>query len=163
VNCPREPEGTTDDDDGVDIRCPGCGEERLVEYDPVLRCFVCAVCSTRWRLPSTGATVTAGDGRGEEGAPPGRDVSVAGPEPEPTIGGGVDRRAGVARKQRALAIGTPKVDLAAEDSRADPEHGLPGVRLAGRLLGSWRVLRRRLAVGRDRRSRALGGDELRAR
>lgn len=36
-------------------RCPGCGEERLVEWDATLRRFVCAVCSRTW--PGPPATV----------------------------------------------------------------------------------------------------------
>jgi hypothetical protein len=31
-----------------EVRCPGCGEEALVEWDPVLRCWTCAVCSRQW-------------------------------------------------------------------------------------------------------------------
>jgi hypothetical protein len=30
-------------------RCPGCGEDRLVEFDPVLRRWECAVCGRWWR------------------------------------------------------------------------------------------------------------------
>ena len=30
-------------------RCPGCGEDRLIEWDTVLRRWVCAVCSRAWK------------------------------------------------------------------------------------------------------------------
>lgn len=30
-------------------RCPGCGEDRLIDFDRVLQRWICAVCSTQWR------------------------------------------------------------------------------------------------------------------
>lgn len=30
-------------------RCPGCGEDRLIERDHVRRVWVCFVCSKTWR------------------------------------------------------------------------------------------------------------------
>jgi transposase-like protein len=30
-------------------RCPFCGEERLVDRDPLTRQFVCLVCARTWR------------------------------------------------------------------------------------------------------------------
>jgi hypothetical protein len=37
--------------------CPACGEDRLVEFDPVLKRWFCLVCATRWR-PFGGRWVT---------------------------------------------------------------------------------------------------------
>ena len=31
--------------------CPGCGDDRLTEWDETLRVFTCSVCSTTWRRP----------------------------------------------------------------------------------------------------------------
>lgn len=31
-----------------EVRCPGCGEDRLVEWDPVLRRWECKVCGKHW-------------------------------------------------------------------------------------------------------------------
>lgn len=33
----------------LEPRCPGCGEERLVDLDTVRRRYVCFVCSRTWR------------------------------------------------------------------------------------------------------------------
>jgi hypothetical protein len=33
------------------VRCPGCGERRMIEWDLALRRWVCAVCDRQW-LPS---------------------------------------------------------------------------------------------------------------
>ena len=30
-------------------RCPGCGEDKQIEWDDVLQCWSCAVCSRQWR------------------------------------------------------------------------------------------------------------------
>lgn len=35
--------------DEMDRRCPGCGEDRQVEFDPCLRTYFCSVCSESWR------------------------------------------------------------------------------------------------------------------
>jgi hypothetical protein len=43
----REPEPT----------CPRCGETRLIEFDPVLKRFVCKVCATDWREADQGTEV----------------------------------------------------------------------------------------------------------
>ena len=31
-----------------DVRCPSCSEDRLVEWDSVLRVWTCSVCSHEW-------------------------------------------------------------------------------------------------------------------
>jgi len=32
------------------VRCPGCGERRLIEWDTAIRRWVCAVCDRQWRI-----------------------------------------------------------------------------------------------------------------
>ena len=34
----------------IAARCPSCGEERLIEWDPVLRHWYCAVCGVTWTI-----------------------------------------------------------------------------------------------------------------
>jgi len=40
--------------DAPRARCPKCHEERLTEWDPALRKFVCDVCSAQWRPRAPG-------------------------------------------------------------------------------------------------------------
>ena len=43
-----------------DVQCPGCGEARLIEWDPVLRRWECRVCGWHWVAGARHDVVTMG-------------------------------------------------------------------------------------------------------
>ncbi len=54
--------------------CPFCGEDRLIEADPVTGRYVCLVCAKTWPmavLPQNTAPATAQDGSGTANRRPG--------------------------------------------------------------------------------------------
>lgn len=40
----------------ADARCPYCSEDRLIEWDSILRRWVCAVCGRTWQMATARAT-----------------------------------------------------------------------------------------------------------